>query len=93
MQTGNLIPIESEHARAAERGENRAHSGSVLKFQEAEVDVLATYKSDKTLPCASTLSSFSLVFSIYPSFCLSLSLFMTTLREKFIDVDRRQVQR
>lgn len=91
MQTGNLIPIESEHARAAERGENRAHSGSVLKFQEAEVDVLATYKSDKTLPRASTLSSLSLAFSIYPFFCLSL--FMTTLREKFIDVDRRQVQR
>lgn len=41
-QAGNLIPIESGHTRAAERGENRVHSRSVLKFREAEVGVLVT---------------------------------------------------
>lgn len=42
-QARNLIPIESGHTRAAERGENRVYLISVLKFQEAEVGC-ACYK-------------------------------------------------
>lgn len=75
-QVRNLIPIESGHARAAERGENKAHSRSVLKFQEAEREkstrLLQRYKG-----------SFS------PSLSFSRDHYFTwTFREKF-DVDRR----
>lgn len=42
LQIRNLIPIKSKHAGTTERDENRASSRSLLKFQEAEVDVLDT---------------------------------------------------
>jgi len=41
-QARNLIPIESEHTKAAKRGENKVHSWSVLKFQKAKVGVIVT---------------------------------------------------
>lgn len=40
---------------AAERGENRVHSRSVLKFQEAEVGVLVVIKGPFLLPASGRL--------------------------------------
>lgn len=57
-QARNLIPIESGCMRAAKRGENRVHSRSVLKFQEAKVGVLVTKVLSFSLYLAVTYADF-----------------------------------